>query len=209
MLGSATLMTTSILRSLTRAARGSRGAHSRDAAERAAPPVIALADVGMTYPNGKTALSDVSVEIPERDFVFLVGQSGAGKSTFIRLLIREQVATTGRVIVAGRDLGRLRRRQVPALRRVVQSLPVRRGERERPRPEDQLMDGTVRQRACDVGRDPQPVSGAGEVERGVREQGRQERQHRRGDDGQQGAARHQQGDPDAIASSRLVDRPGR
>jgi cell division transport system ATP-binding protein len=112
-------MTTSILRSLTRAARGSRGAHSRDAAERAAPPVIALADVGMTYPNGKTALSDVSVEIPERDFVFLVGQSGAGKSTFIRLLIREQVATTGRVIVAGRDLGRLRRRQVPALRRRI------------------------------------------------------------------------------------------
>ena len=78
-----------------------------------------MRDVGMTYPNGKVALSDVNVSIPAGDFVFLVGPSGAGKSTFIRLLIREQVATTGRVTVAGRDLARLRRGQVPQLRRRI------------------------------------------------------------------------------------------
>ena len=85
----------------------------------AAVPAIEMIDVAMTYPNGKVALSDVSVSIPAGDFVFLVGPSGAGKSTFIRLLIREQVPTAGRVIVAGRDVTRLRRSQVPALRRRI------------------------------------------------------------------------------------------
>ncbi|HET7520179.1 MAG TPA: cell division ATP-binding protein FtsE [Candidatus Limnocylindria bacterium] len=78
-----------------------------------------MVDVGMTYPNGKVALADVNVVIPPGDFVFLVGPSGAGKSTFIRLLIREQLPTSGRVIVAGKDLSRMRRRHVPALRRRI------------------------------------------------------------------------------------------
>jgi cell division transport system ATP-binding protein len=82
-------------------------------------PVISMIDVGMTYPNGKMALIDLNVSIPGGDFVFLVGPSGAGKSTFIRLLIREQLPTAGRVIVAGRDLARMRRSQVPALRRRI------------------------------------------------------------------------------------------
>jgi len=82
-------------------------------------PVISMSDVGMTYPNGKVALTDVNVNIPAGDFVFLVGPSGAGKSTFIRLLIREQLPTTGRVVVAGRDLARLRRGEVPRLRRRI------------------------------------------------------------------------------------------
>jgi cell division transport system ATP-binding protein len=84
-----------------------------------AKPVISMVDVGMTYPNGKVALADVNVTIPAGDFVFLVGPSGAGKSTFIRLLIREQLATSGRVTVAGRDLARMRRGQVPKLRRRI------------------------------------------------------------------------------------------
>jgi cell division transport system ATP-binding protein len=93
----------------------------RRRARTAAPEtsVIRMVDVGMTYPNGKVALADVNVEIPNGDFVFLVGPSGAGKSTFIRLLIREQVPTTGSVRVAGRDLVRMRRRQVPTLRRRI------------------------------------------------------------------------------------------
>jgi cell division transport system ATP-binding protein len=82
-------------------------------------PVISMVDVGMTYPNGKVALADVNVVIPGGDFVFLVGPSGAGKSTFIRLLIREQLPTSGRVVVAGRDLSRMRRRDVPRLRRRI------------------------------------------------------------------------------------------
>ncbi len=82
-------------------------------------PVISLIDVGMTYPNGKVALSDVNVALPAGDFVFLVGPSGAGKSTFIRLLIREQLPTSGRVTIAGRDVARLRRGQVPLLRRRI------------------------------------------------------------------------------------------
>jgi cell division transport system ATP-binding protein len=84
-----------------------------------AQPVISMIDVGMTYPNGKVALADVNVVIPAGDFVFLVGPSGAGKSTFIRLLIREQLPTSGRVVVAGRDLSRMRRREVPRLRRRI------------------------------------------------------------------------------------------
>ncbi len=82
-------------------------------------PVISMVDVGVTYPNGKVALSEVNVAIPRGDFAFLVGPSGAGKSTFIRLLIREQVATAGSVTVAGHDLQRMRRGQVPSLRRRI------------------------------------------------------------------------------------------
>ncbi|HTE64782.1 MAG TPA: cell division ATP-binding protein FtsE [Candidatus Binatia bacterium] len=81
--------------------------------------MIYMVDVGMTYPNGKAALVDVNVSIPPGDFVFLVGPSGAGKSTFIRLLIREQLPTAGRVVIDGRDLARLRRRDVPRLRRRI------------------------------------------------------------------------------------------
>ncbi|HEX5038968.1 MAG TPA: cell division ATP-binding protein FtsE [Candidatus Limnocylindria bacterium] len=81
--------------------------------------VIRMTDVGMTYPNGKVALADVTVTIPRGDFVFLVGPSGAGKSTFIRLLIREQLPTSGEVSVAGRNLLSMRRGQIPALRRRI------------------------------------------------------------------------------------------
>ncbi len=81
--------------------------------------MIVLHNVCKEYPNGVQALAGVSLQIPERDFVFLVGPSGAGKSTFIRLLIREELPTSGRVFVDGQDLARLRRRDVPQLRRKV------------------------------------------------------------------------------------------
>jgi cell division transport system ATP-binding protein len=80
---------------------------------------IALQDVGKTYPNGRQALLDVDLVVPDGDFIFLVGPSGAGKSTLIKLLIRDEIATTGSVFVAGRDVSRLRRRDVPKLRRQI------------------------------------------------------------------------------------------
>jgi cell division transport system ATP-binding protein len=82
-------------------------------------PVLALRGVTKTYPNGKSALREVSLTVPEGDFVFLVGPSGAGKSTLIRLLIREELATKGRVLLEGRDLARLKHRDVPKIRRRI------------------------------------------------------------------------------------------
>jgi len=91
------------------------------AAEQPVPSRIVLALEGVTksYANGKIALRDVDLAIPEGDFVFLVGPSGAGKSTVIKLLIREEKATKGTVLLDGRDLARLKRREVPAIRRKV------------------------------------------------------------------------------------------
>jgi cell division transport system ATP-binding protein len=81
--------------------------------------MVSLRGVTKTYPNGKSALRDVSLTIPDGDFVFLVGPSGAGKSTLIKLLFREELATRGKVILDGRDLARLKHREVPALRRRI------------------------------------------------------------------------------------------
>jgi cell division transport system ATP-binding protein len=80
---------------------------------------LALLDVNKTYPNGKRALVDVDLVVPDGDFVFLVGPSGAGKSTLTKLLIRDELPTTGSVFVAGRDVARLKRREVPKLRRQI------------------------------------------------------------------------------------------
>jgi cell division transport system ATP-binding protein len=81
--------------------------------------MVSLRGVTKTYPNGKSALRDVNLTIPDGDFVFLVGPSGAGKSTMIKLLFREELATKGKVLLDGRDLARLKHREVPALRRRI------------------------------------------------------------------------------------------
>jgi len=82
--------------------------------------VIRLEHVTKLYPSQtRPALSDVSVEIDKGEFVFLVGQSGSGKSTFLRLVLKEERATSGHVYVAGKDLARLSQWKVPALRRQV------------------------------------------------------------------------------------------
>ncbi len=94
-----------------------RAEHASDAAERRTS--IVLEDVSKVYPNGRRALADVDLVVPDGDFVFIVGPSGAGKSTLIRLLIRDELPTSGRVLVAGRDVRRLSRREVPRLRRQV------------------------------------------------------------------------------------------
>ena len=67
----------------------------------------------------RPALDDVTVEIEKGEFVFLVGASGSGKSTFLKLCLKEERPTSGQIHVAGKDLSRLSRWKVPALRRQV------------------------------------------------------------------------------------------
>ena len=80
--------------------------------------MITFEDVTKVYDGQRrAALSGISVTIDKGEFVFLVGSSGSGKSTFIRLVLREYRATKGRIFVAGKDLGRLHGWKVPGLRR--------------------------------------------------------------------------------------------
>jgi cell division transport system ATP-binding protein len=82
--------------------------------------VIRLDHVSKTYPKGtRPALSDVSVEIGKGEFVFLVGTSGSGKSTFLRLLLREDTPNAGTVHVLGKDISKLSNFKVPAMRRQI------------------------------------------------------------------------------------------
>ena len=82
--------------------------------------MISLANVTKSYPGQRTpALSGVTTEIGDGEFVFLVGPSGSGKSTFLRLVLREARPTSGTVTVNGRDVGRLRSWRIPKLRRGI------------------------------------------------------------------------------------------
>ena len=92
--------------------------------EMAAPigaPVITFDHVTKTYPAQpkKPALSDVTLQIFAGEFIFLVGHSGSGKSTFIRLLTREIKPTSGKIYVADEDLTTMRNWRVPYLRRNI------------------------------------------------------------------------------------------
>ena len=82
--------------------------------------MIRFEGVSKTY-EGQTrpALRDVDVEIGKGEFAFLVGASGSGKSTFLRLILREYLPSSGHLYVAGKDLTRLRGWKVPALRRQI------------------------------------------------------------------------------------------
>jgi cell division transport system ATP-binding protein len=81
--------------------------------------MIVFESVTKIYEPDVAALSDVSFVIDKGEFVFVVGASGSGKSTVVRLLLKELEPTSGRIIVAGRDLGRLRHSKVPQLRRNI------------------------------------------------------------------------------------------
>ena len=67
--------------------------------------------------GGKLALEDINFHVDDGEFVFLLGHSGAGKSTLLKLILREEVPSEGKVLVDGRDVARMRRRQIPYLRR--------------------------------------------------------------------------------------------
>lgn len=82
--------------------------------------MILLDDVVKYYPGDKEpALKNVSLHIQPKEFVFLVGKSGAGKSTLIKMLTREEVPTSGKIMVGGIDYDYLKRRHVPHLRRRI------------------------------------------------------------------------------------------
>jgi cell division transport system ATP-binding protein len=82
--------------------------------------MIRFENVTKTYQrSSQPALHGISLEVERGEFVFVVGQSGSGKSTLLRLILCEEAATSGNVLVAGRELSRLPRRKVPALRREI------------------------------------------------------------------------------------------
>ncbi|MCL2024964.1 MAG: cell division ATP-binding protein FtsE [Coriobacteriia bacterium] len=85
----------------------------------AGPKMISVRHLTKRYSSEKAALEDVSVDIDAGEFVFIVGHSGSGKSTFIRALLREVIPTSGQIVVAGHDLDKLRNSKIPYLRRNI------------------------------------------------------------------------------------------
>src|SRR5664280_224075 len=81
--------------------------------------VIRFENVSKTYKNGTPALKDISLDIDKGEFVFLVGSSGSGKTTFIRLLLREELPDAGQIWEAGRNIVDLPKWRVPYLRRNI------------------------------------------------------------------------------------------
>ena len=87
--------------------------------QRMEKPIIEFRGVSKTYPGGTHALEDVNIKINNGEFVFVVGSSGAGKSTFMKLIMREEKANTGIIRVNGFNLTDMKRKQVPMLRRTM------------------------------------------------------------------------------------------
>ncbi len=81
--------------------------------------MIKMENVTKVYENGAVGLRDFNLQINKGDFVFVVGSSGSGKSTFIRLLLKEVEPTNGQIIINGTDITALKRRQIPYLRRKI------------------------------------------------------------------------------------------
>lgn len=81
--------------------------------------MILLQDVSKTYQQGAPAINKINLKIDKGEFVFIVGNSGSGKSTLIKLLMKELEPTEGKIFVNNRDLSKLKRRQIPKLRREI------------------------------------------------------------------------------------------
>lgn len=81
--------------------------------------IVSMENVGMTYPTGTQALKGVNLKIAKGEFVFIIGESGSGKSTFVKLLLREVSPTEGKLMVNGKDITHLKHKQVAAHRRRI------------------------------------------------------------------------------------------
>lgn len=81
--------------------------------------MIKLENVTKVYKTGVRAVNNMNVNIGPGEFVYVIGPTGAGKSTFIKLLYREEKATSGKVIVAGEDVSKIKDRKVPYFRRNI------------------------------------------------------------------------------------------
>jgi len=79
--------------------------------------LVQFYNVSKLYKNGVKALNDVSLKIDRGEFIFLMGPSGAGKSTLVKMLFREETPTQGQIFVASRSIVRMKRSEVPQLRR--------------------------------------------------------------------------------------------
>ena len=80
---------------------------------------IRLTDVEKTYPNGVTAVYGLNLKIKKGDFVFIIGESGSGKSTIMKMLYREEKPTSGEILIGGVKVNKLRNRKVYKLRRKI------------------------------------------------------------------------------------------
>jgi cell division transport system ATP-binding protein len=107
--------TSTLLRQRGRASR--RPEHLTE--RRARPPIVELRGASKVYPGGHVALERVSLRVDRGEFVFLVGPTGCGKSTLIKMLIRELEPTEGEILIAGRDISTLSTGRIPHLRRRI------------------------------------------------------------------------------------------
>lgn len=81
--------------------------------------MIEFVNVTKKYNHSVVALENVNINIQKGEFVFLVGPSGSGKSTFLKLMIKEEEPTTGKILIDNKDIGKLKPKEVPYLRRKV------------------------------------------------------------------------------------------